>query len=138
MRVAVTRFVTDRSAAVLDLVHHIADRGFDSLHLPEHTHVLVAREPAGVQTRRFRFGVLASSSPIMIRIARARGSASPERSAGVSKMYNLPAELQVEADGPIRIVTLNRPDALNAVNPTIGRERNGRNQQDRTEIGRAR
>lgn len=34
-------------------------------------------------------------------------------------MYDLPEELKVEADGPIRIVTLNRPDALNAVSPTL-------------------
>jgi len=31
-------------------------------------------------------------------------------------MYDVPAEVQVEADGPIRIVRLNRPDDLNAVN----------------------
>ena len=30
--------------------------------------------------------------------------------------YDLPPELQVEADGPIRIVRLNRPDHLNATN----------------------
>lgn len=31
-------------------------------------------------------------------------------------MYELPDEITVEADGPIRIVRLNRPDELNAVN----------------------
>lgn len=31
-------------------------------------------------------------------------------------MYDVPAEIEVEADGPIRIVRLNRPDDLNAVN----------------------
>ena len=30
--------------------------------------------------------------------------------------YDLPSEVQVEADGPVRIVTLNRPDVYNAVN----------------------
>lgn len=30
--------------------------------------------------------------------------------------YDLPGELTVEAEGPVRIVTLNRPDELNAVN----------------------
>lgn len=30
--------------------------------------------------------------------------------------YDLPDELQVEADGPVRIVRLNRPDRLNATN----------------------
>jgi enoyl-CoA hydratase/carnithine racemase len=31
-------------------------------------------------------------------------------------VYDVPAEIEVEADGPIRIVRLNRPDNLNAVN----------------------
>lgn len=31
-------------------------------------------------------------------------------------MYDVPAEISVEADGPLRIVRLNRPDDLNAVN----------------------
>lgn len=31
-------------------------------------------------------------------------------------MYDVPTEITVEADGPIRIVRLNRPDDLNAVN----------------------
>ena len=30
--------------------------------------------------------------------------------------YDVPPEIQVEIDGPIRIIRLNRPDALNAVN----------------------
>ena len=33
--------------------------------------------------------------------------------------YDLPDELQVEADGPLRIVRLNRPDALNATNHAL-------------------
>jgi enoyl-CoA hydratase/carnithine racemase len=32
------------------------------------------------------------------------------------KRYDLPAVIQIEADGPIRIVRLNRPDDLNATN----------------------
>ena len=31
-------------------------------------------------------------------------------------LYDLPPEVVVDADGPVRIVTLNRPDAYNAVN----------------------
>ncbi|WP_375483448.1 hypothetical protein [uncultured Mycobacterium sp.] len=31
-------------------------------------------------------------------------------------MYGLPRELVVTGDGPVRIVTLNRPEALNGVN----------------------
>lgn len=31
-------------------------------------------------------------------------------------MYDIPKEIEVEADGPLRIVRLNRPDDLNAVN----------------------
>lgn len=34
-------------------------------------------------------------------------------------MYDLPPEISVEADGPLRIITLNRPDALNAVDDAL-------------------
>jgi len=34
-------------------------------------------------------------------------------------MYDMPAEIVVEADGPLRIITLNRPEALNAVNDAL-------------------
>jgi enoyl-CoA hydratase len=34
-------------------------------------------------------------------------------------MYDLPAEIGVRAEGPLRIVTLNRPGALNAVNDAM-------------------
>ncbi len=34
-------------------------------------------------------------------------------------MYDMPAEIDVAADGPLRIITLNRPDALNAVNDNL-------------------
>ena len=33
--------------------------------------------------------------------------------------YDLPPELTVEADGPVRIVIINRPDELNAVNQPL-------------------
>jgi enoyl-CoA hydratase len=33
--------------------------------------------------------------------------------------YDVPAEIQVEADGPIRIIRLNRPDNLNATNHVL-------------------
>ena len=33
--------------------------------------------------------------------------------------YDLPDEVLVEADGPIRIVRLNRPDELNATNHVL-------------------
>ncbi len=36
-------------------------------------------------------------------------------------MYDLPEEIDVQADGPLRIITLNRPDALNAVNDPLHR-----------------
>lgn len=34
-------------------------------------------------------------------------------------MYDMPTEIQVEADGPLRIITLNRPAELNAVNDPL-------------------
>ncbi len=34
-------------------------------------------------------------------------------------MYDMPTEIDVRADGALRIVTLNRPDALNAVNDNL-------------------
>ncbi|KKD07853.1 enoyl-CoA hydratase [Streptomyces sp. WM6386] len=34
-------------------------------------------------------------------------------------MYGMPKEIQVRADGPLRIITLNRPDALNAVDDSL-------------------
>jgi enoyl-CoA hydratase len=37
----------------------------------------------------------------------------------MTAMYDVPEVIQVEADGPIRIVRLNRPDDLNAVNHDV-------------------
>jgi enoyl-CoA hydratase len=34
-------------------------------------------------------------------------------------MYGMPQEIDVQADGPLRIITLNRPDALNAVDDAL-------------------
>ncbi|MBY8862356.1 enoyl-CoA hydratase/isomerase family protein [Nocardia sp. CA2R105] len=34
-------------------------------------------------------------------------------------MYDMPDEIRVDADGPLRIITLNRPDNLNAVNDDL-------------------
>jgi enoyl-CoA hydratase len=34
-------------------------------------------------------------------------------------VYDMPKEIDVEADGPLRIIKLNRPDALNAVNDDL-------------------
>ena len=39
--------------------------------------------------------------------------------AHVMSHYDLPDEILVEADGPIRVVTLNRPDDLNATNHVL-------------------
>jgi enoyl-CoA hydratase/carnithine racemase len=34
-------------------------------------------------------------------------------------VYDMPAEIDVRADGPVRVITLNRPEALNAVNDAL-------------------
>jgi enoyl-CoA hydratase len=34
-------------------------------------------------------------------------------------MYDMPTEIDVQADGPLRIITLNRPDSLNSVNDDL-------------------
>lgn len=34
-------------------------------------------------------------------------------------MYDMPEEIEVTADGPLRVITLNRPEALNAVNDAL-------------------
>jgi enoyl-CoA hydratase/carnithine racemase len=34
-------------------------------------------------------------------------------------MYDMPEEIEVRADGPLRIITLNRPESLNAVNDSL-------------------
>jgi enoyl-CoA hydratase len=39
----------------------------------------------------------------------------------MSAAYDLPEELRVEVDGPVRTVVLNRPDVLNAVNQSLHR-----------------
>jgi enoyl-CoA hydratase len=35
--------------------------------------------------------------------------------------YDLPPEIQIELDGPIRVIRLNRPDDLNAANDPLHR-----------------
>ncbi|MDT5048131.1 MAG: enoyl-CoA hydratase [Mycobacterium sp.] len=34
-------------------------------------------------------------------------------------MYDMPTEIDVQADGSLRIITLNRPDSLNSVNDDL-------------------
>ena len=34
-------------------------------------------------------------------------------------MYDMPTEIDVAADGPLRIITLNRPESLNSVNDAL-------------------
>ncbi|WP_428340630.1 enoyl-CoA hydratase/isomerase family protein [Mycobacterium sp.] len=34
-------------------------------------------------------------------------------------MYDMPTEIDVQADGPLRIITLNRPNSLNSVNDSL-------------------
>ena len=41
MRLGITAFLTDRDMAPAELARAVEDRGFDSLYLPEHTHLPV-------------------------------------------------------------------------------------------------
>jgi probable F420-dependent oxidoreductase len=43
MRYGITMFTTDQSMDVVDLARATEERGFDSLYLPEHTHIPVSR-----------------------------------------------------------------------------------------------
>ena len=43
MRFGVTMFATDRSMSVVELAREAEARSFDSLYLPEHTHIPVER-----------------------------------------------------------------------------------------------
>ncbi|MFC4013519.1 TIGR03619 family F420-dependent LLM class oxidoreductase [Nonomuraea purpurea] len=43
MRLGVTMFVTDRGMPIRDLARAAEERGFDSLYVPEHTHIPVSR-----------------------------------------------------------------------------------------------
>ncbi len=48
-----------------------------------------------------------------------RTSSRRESSEWRSDMYDMPNEIEVEADGALRIITLNRPEELNAVNDDL-------------------
>src|SRR5271154_2662782 len=51
---------------------------------------------------------------------RFRRTSSPHASSGwESDVYDMPKEIDVEADGALRIIRLNRPDALNAVDDAL-------------------
>ncbi|MGW0810043.1 TIGR03619 family F420-dependent LLM class oxidoreductase [Nonomuraea sp. NPDC002799] len=52
MRLGVTMFVTDLGMPIQDLARAAEERGFDSLYVPEHTHIPVSRRtpPAGGQS----------------------------------------------------------------------------------------
>jgi probable F420-dependent oxidoreductase len=43
MRYGITMFTTDQSMPIVDLAREVEARGFDSLYLPEHTHIPVSR-----------------------------------------------------------------------------------------------
>ena len=44
MDIGVTIFLTDKSIGVVDMARAVEERGFESLFLPEHTHIPVARQ----------------------------------------------------------------------------------------------
>ncbi|MEU8777992.1 TIGR03619 family F420-dependent LLM class oxidoreductase [Streptomyces sp. NPDC048606] len=43
MRIATTVFLTDRTVSPTRLAHHLEERGFAALYLPEHTHIPISR-----------------------------------------------------------------------------------------------
>ena len=65
MRLGITAFLTDRDMAPADLARAVEDRGFDSLYLPEHTHLPVRADtpPALVEGVRLR-GLSAESRSV--------------------------------------------------------------------------
>src|ERR1700690_36581 len=50
---------------------------------------------------------------------RRRGKADERAESEPMTTYDLPDELEVTSDGPVRIVRLNRPDHLNATNHAL-------------------
>ncbi|HEY7916969.1 MAG TPA: LLM class F420-dependent oxidoreductase [Acidimicrobiales bacterium] len=83
MRLGITAFLTDRAMTPADLARAVEDRGFDSLYLPEHTHLPVRadRPPAlveGVHIDDYRrsldpFVSLATAASVTERIALGTG-----------------------------------------------------------------
>src|SRR5882757_9157600 len=61
------------------------------------------------------------SGPDARRVEAGRGRCRHPRAAGVVTAYDVPPVIQVEADGPIRLVRLNRPEELNATNHELHR-----------------
>jgi probable F420-dependent oxidoreductase len=56
MRFGVTMFLTDRTIGVVELARAAEERGFDSLYLPEHTHIPASRDtpwPGGGELPEF-------------------------------------------------------------------------------------
>src|SRR6201999_368909 len=51
---------------------------------------------------------------------RSRRTSSPHETwDSEPDVYDMPSEIDVQADGPLRIITLNRPDSLNSVNDDL-------------------
>lgn len=62
MKLGVTAFITDRTIGPAEWARHVEDRGFESLYLPEHTHLPVAADTppslvAGVTAEDYRRGL---------------------------------------------------------------------------------
>lgn len=85
MRLGITMFATDRSMAVPELAAEAEARGFDSLYLPEHTHIPTSRRtpaPTGDSTLPEEYGrtvdpfvALAAAASITSRIRLGTGIA---------------------------------------------------------------
>ena len=87
MRYGITMFATDRSMPIVALAREAEDRGFDSLYLPEHTHIPISRRtppPTGdaVLPDEYRrtldpFVALAAAAAVTDRIRLGTGIALP-------------------------------------------------------------
>ena len=127
LRCHVSRRLSDR----LDGLSHGPEGSVDKLLMTAAEqavgHAALCRGRCGARRRRRH---LAEGVPLQSRPERhgrhVADTAQPHRrpnpgAAHLMSTYDLPDELQVHADGPVRVITLNRPEQLNATNHELHR-----------------